>query len=268
VIGNLLNNASKYTPRGGHVELSVQPRGDELAISVRDDGMGIPPDRLEDVFKMFEQVEEPVAGSQGGLGIGLALVRRLVEMHGGRVEAFSEGHGKGSTFTVHLPIVEHHSDPGHDAPPLSVKPNARAKRVLVVDDNEDAGELLACMLEQDGFEVVIAKDGPSAIETAAAITPQLVILDIGLPGMNGYEVAARLRENAQLSDLRLIALTGWGSPDDRRRAFDAGFDVHLTKPVFADDLRRAIGIAIPSTLAPASAAISSGHGETQSHRGQ
>lgn len=248
VVSNLLNNASKYTPPGGQVDLSVERQGTEIVIAVRDNGMGIPPDRLEDVFEMFAQVNQPIDLSQGGLGIGLALVRRLVEMHGGRVEASSEGRGKGSTFTVRLPAADRRSPIGAaDSAPL-VRPTAGATKVLVVDDNEDAGELLAFMLEQDGFEAVIAKDGPSAIQTAGVLRPNLVILDIGLPGMSGYEVAMRLRQDVRLSNLSIIALTGWGTPEDKRRALESGFDLHLTKPVFAEDLRRAIGVVKPSTL--------------------
>jgi signal transduction histidine kinase/ActR/RegA family two-component response regulator len=251
VVSNLLNNASKYTPSGGHVRLSVRPHGEEIVIAVSDNGMGIPPDRLEDIFEMFEQVNQPLDRSQGGLGIGLALVRRLVEMHGGRVEASSEGQGKGSTFTVHLPRAERRTETGEaDAASPPAVANT-AKRVLVVDDNEDAGELLACMLEQDGFETAIAKDGPSAIQAAGTMKPNLVILDIGLPGMSGYEVAMKLRQNTRLKNLSIIALTGWGSPEDRRRALEAGFDLHLTKPVFAEDLRRAIRSVIPPTVAGA-----------------
>jgi CheY-like chemotaxis protein len=254
MISNLLNNASKYTPNGGNVELSVRRDGEDVVISVRDDGIGIPPDRLEDVFQMFEQVNTPLDRSQGGLGIGLALVRRLVEMHGGSVHATSDGNGKGSTFTVRLPTAQRRSTPIPIESPLADKALNGVQRILIVDDNEDAGELLAFMLQQDGFEAVIAKDGPSAIEAAGTLQPNVVILDIGLPGMNGYEVAVRLRQDARHSNLSIIALTGWGSPEDKRRALEAGFDVHLTKPVFADDLRRAMNALKPATSpAPGSA---------------
>ncbi len=240
VLSNLLNNASKYTPQGGRIELRVRKEGAELVITVRDDGVGIPPDRLEEVFEMFAQIEQPSDRSQGGLGIGLALVRRLVEMHGGSVVASSEGRGKGSTFTVRLPAEEAAAevDPSSEKAPLSVITGRR--RVLVVDDNEDARELLAVMLEQAGYETSTAEDGPSALETAAANSPNIVILDIGLPGMSGYEVAASLRRIPNLAKTAIIALSGWGSPEDKRRALDAGFDVHLTKPVFAEELGRAL----------------------------
>jgi signal transduction histidine kinase/CheY-like chemotaxis protein len=249
MISNLLNNASKYTPSGGNIELSVRRDGDEVVISVRDDGIGIPPERLEDVFRMFEQVNDPLDRSQGGLGIGLALVRRLVEMHGGRVDAKSDGNGRGSTFTLRLPSAEPGPSPIAADLPTAMKPTNCMQRILIVDDNEDAGELLAFMLQQDGFEAVIAKDGPSALETAGAMQPNVVILDIGLPGMSGYEVAVKLRQDARHSNVSIIALTGWGSPEDKRRALEAGFDVHLTKPVFADDLRRAMSALKPSAPA-------------------
>lgn len=254
IVSNLLNNASKYTPHGGHVELSVQRRGSEIVISVRDDGVGIPADRLEEVFEMFTQVDQPADRSQGGLGIGLALVRRLVEMHGGRVEAKSAGRDRGSTFTVHLPVDESRSAPDEHAarPPLSAAGGAR--RVLIVDDNEDARELLAMMLQQSGYETSTAEDGPVALEAARETNPQIVILDIGLPGMSGYEVAANLRQMPALSRTAIIALSGWGSPEDKRRAFEAGFDLHLTKPVFAEELHRALE-ALHSGEAPRPRAV-------------
>jgi signal transduction histidine kinase/ActR/RegA family two-component response regulator len=246
VVSNLLNNASKYTPPDGHIELVVRREGAEVVIEVRDDGMGIPSDHLEDIFQMFGQVNHALDRAQGGLGIGLALVKRLVEMHHGTVTAHSEGAGKGSTFTVRLPaasrnVVEVSNDT------VNAAPGGGARRVLVVDDNEDAGELLGFMLEQEGFEAVIVSDGPAAIRAATSIAPSVVILDIGLPGMSGYEVAAKLRESAQFSDTAIIALSGWGSPEDKRRAMDAGFDLHLTKPVFVEDLRRALGALSPQS---------------------
>jgi signal transduction histidine kinase/ActR/RegA family two-component response regulator len=250
VVSNLLNNASKYTPAGGKIELVVQPAGGDVVVEVRDDGMGIPPDRLEDIFQMFGQVNHALDRAQGGLGIGLALVRRLVEMHHGTVSAHSDGAGKGSTFIVRLPAASPPGAPVSDER-VSSTPRTGAKRVLVVDDNEDAGELLGFMLEQEGFEAVVVNDGPAAIQAATMMSPSVVILDIGLPGMSGYEVATRLRKDSSLSDTAIIALSGWGSPEDKRRAVDAGFDLHLTKPVFVEDLRRALGaVSPPSQRAP------------------
>jgi len=239
VIGNLLNNASNYTPPGGRIELRAEREGDWALIRVRDNGIGIPPDRLEEVFEMFSQINRTLERSQGGLGIGLALVRRLVEMHGGSVHAESPGPGQGSTFTVRLPLAP------AGAAEVSVPSPAFAQakqqqRVLVVDDNEDAAELLSLCLEQEGYLTAIAHDGPSALSAVGSFRPQIVILDIGLPGMSGYDVARALRQDERFSALALIALTGWGTPGDKEKALDAGFDLHLTKPVDARGLNGAL----------------------------
>ena len=240
IIGNLLNNASKYTPNGGHIELSVRREGDSVAISVSDNGLGVPSNCLDDVFQMFNQVDQSLHRAQGGLGIGLALVRTLVEMHGGRVQADSAGLNRGSTFTVRLPLAP--SERAQLAPPSERAPvTGHHDRVLVVDDNTDAADLLTLMLDQAGYETTAVADGPTAIEAAQRLTPQVVILDIGLPGMSGYEVAELLRKDPRLAGTSLIALTGWGTPEDKRKAFAAGFDIHLTKPVAAEDLRAALG---------------------------
>ena len=242
VISNLLNNSSKYTANGGIIELSVRREGDQVRIAVTDNGLGLPPECFEDIFQMFGQVNRALDRSHGGLGIGLALVRRLVEMHGGTVEAESAGPDQGSTFTVRLPLADGAAgeiagtNEGDEIDPED-------RRVLVVDDNDDAAELLAVMLQQRGYRTAIAHDGPEALDVAQTLAPNIVILDIGLPGLSGYEVAERLRSNARLRETALIALTGWGSPDDRRRAIAAGFDVHLTKPVSAEDLHAALGRA-------------------------
>jgi signal transduction histidine kinase/CheY-like chemotaxis protein len=242
VISNLLNNASKYTPNGGEIELSVRREGDTVAIAVSDNGLGLPTTCLDDVFQMFNQVDRSLHRAQGGLGIGLALVRTLVELHGGKVEAESAGLNRGSTFTVRLPLAP--SERAELSPISERAPAARRNdRILLVDDNTDAADLLALMLDQAGYETTAVTDGPAAIEAAQRLTPQIVILDIGLPGMTGYEVAEVLRQDPRLTGTSLIALTGWGTPEDKRKALAAGFDVHLTKPVAAEDLHAALGRA-------------------------
>jgi signal transduction histidine kinase/ActR/RegA family two-component response regulator len=239
VIGNLLNNASNYTPAGGHIELSAEREGDWAVIRVRDNGVGIPQDRLEDVFEMFSQVNRALERSQGGLGIGLALVRSLVEMHGGTAHAESAGADQGSTFTVRLPLASAPLEAADAPSPASPHPD-RARRILVVDDNEDAADLLTLALKQAGYLTETAYDGPSALTRVEAFQPQIVILDIGLPGMSGYDVARALRRDARFAALALVALTGWGTPGDKQKALEAGFDLHLTKPVDARGLNGAL----------------------------
>jgi signal transduction histidine kinase/ActR/RegA family two-component response regulator len=240
VIGNLLNNASNYTSPGGEIELSAWPDGDDVVIEVRDNGSGIPRDRLDDIFEMFSQVNRSMERSRGGLGIGLALVRSLVQMHGGTVKAASPGPGQGSTFTIRLPIAVSSERPASvDSEELAAKRNGQ-KRVLVVDDNEDAAEMLAIVLSQSGYQTKTAYLGRSAVTAVDEWAPQIVILDIGLPDINGYDVARELRNDESRSALQLIALTGWGTSDDKQKAMDAGFDVHLTKPVDAGELQRVL----------------------------
>jgi len=236
VLSNLLNNACKYTSRGGAIELVADRNGDEVVIEVRDSGVGIPPHRLTDIFEMFSQVDH----AHGGLGIGLALVRRLVEMHGGTVRASSEGTGTGSTFIVRLPLARG-AVSQREATPAALPPELRTEqRILVVDDNDDAAELLALMLEQSGYSTQVAHDGPAALAAVQSWHPEIVILDIGLPGMSGYDVARALRNEVRVADLALVALTGWGTERDKRDAAAAGFDAHLTKPVDARDLQRVL----------------------------
>jgi signal transduction histidine kinase/ActR/RegA family two-component response regulator len=250
VVSNLLNNASKYTPAGGLIELSAWQAGEHGVIEVRDNGIGIPPEHLEHVFEMFSQVNRATEGSRGGLGIGLALVRSLVELHGGVVSAKSVGAGQGSTFTVKLPLADAPCGGVEAERPSWHRPRDK-RRVLVVDDNDDAADLLSLMLEQAEYATTKASDGPSALAAVESWTPDVVILDIGLPGMSGYEVARALRRKQDCAGLELIALTGWGSHEDKQRAMDAGFDVHLTKPVDAEKLYGAL--AQLEARAPASA---------------
>ncbi|MBX9583697.1 MAG: response regulator [Gemmataceae bacterium] len=229
VIGNLLNNAAKYTDPGGHITLTLGRDGGEAVIRVRDTGAGIAADMLPRVFDLFTQVDRTLDRSQGGLGVGLTLVRRLAELHGGWVRASSGGPGAGSEFEVRLPaLAAGAAKPGANGRPRrAARPNYR---VLVVDDNADAADSLALLLELAGDTVRTAGSGPRALEVAGSFRPEVVLLDIGLPGMDGYEVARRLRGQPDGGRVLLVALTGYGRDDDRRRAAEAGFDHHLTKP--------------------------------------
>ena len=228
---NLLNNAAKYTERGGRIDLRAELQGSDVVVSVTDTGIGIPADKLPTLFEMFSQVEEALSRSQGGLGIGLCLVKRLVEMHGGSVEAKSGGLGQGSEFVVRLPIVVEQtyprqvSDDGDQAQPTS------DLRILVVDDNRDAAESLAMLLKMMGNNVHTAHDGEEAVTAAREFQPQLVLCDIGLPKLNGYEACRQMKAQAWDKNMILIAVTGWGQANDRRKAREAGFDDHLVKPV-------------------------------------
>lgn len=233
VISNLLNNAAKYTPRGGRIELTVERDGSHVEIAVRDNGLGIAPEMLHKVFEMFTQVGRTIDQAQGGLGIGLALVTRLVEMHGGTVKAESEGHGKGSRFIVRLPLAEAPVTAEITGVKATIAESPTPRRILVVDDNVDGAKSLSLLLNLAGHTTSVAYSGPAALERARSFAPEVVFLDIGLPGMNGYEVARQLRAEPNGAALTLVALTGWGTDDDRKRAHDAGFDHHLTKPVDA-----------------------------------
>jgi signal transduction histidine kinase/CheY-like chemotaxis protein len=229
VVSNLLNNAAKYTPRGGAIVVAAERDGDHAVVVVSDNGIGIPPESLQAVFQMFTQVPHPTEHSPGGLGIGLSLVRSLVELHGGTVSAASEGVGAGSVFTVRLPLMDEH----RPAPPPAPREASAAPaglRLLVVDDNRDAAETLAALLGAMGHTAPVAADGRQALRMIASLRPQLVFLDIGMPGMSGYEVAQAVRADPQFDGVRLVALTGWGGAEDRARSRAAGFDVHLTKP--------------------------------------
>jgi CheY-like chemotaxis protein len=239
VFANLLNNAAKYTRPGGNIEVIARAEPRHVAVSVRDNGSGIPPEMLTKVFALFTQATNPSERSQGGLGIGLSLVEGLVRLHGGSVEARSEGLDQGSEFIVRLPRAEAGAAP---APAPAAAPQETAQsvpsevpksrpRVLVVDDNRDAAGTLAELLEMLGSEVSVAHDGASAIVCTDQFKPDVVLLDIGLPDINGYEVARSIRSLAGLRQPRLIALTGWGQDEDKRLAEQAGFDEHWTKPV-------------------------------------
>ncbi|MDB5806517.1 MAG: sensor hybrid histidine kinase [Betaproteobacteria bacterium] len=239
VVGNLLHNASKYSPPKAAIALTLVMRGDTVQVSVRDNGIGIAAGLLEKVFDLFVQAGYSPDSAQDGLGIGLSLVKRLVEMHGGRVEAFSAGAGRGSEFLVTLPLLREELDAV--APPRIPAPpgQGRAKRILVVDDNADAADAIAMLLGSGGHEVHTAYEAVSAIEEVKRFAPEVVLLDIGLPGMNGYELARELR--GITSNVLMIALTGYGQDRDRKQAKEAGFDHHLTKPVDLANLSALLG---------------------------
>ena len=232
VLGNLLTNAAKYTPEHGRIELSVRREGQHAVIAVTDNGIGIPPRALPIVFDMFFQVPTGAARSQGGLGIGLSLVQRLVEMHGGTVTAASPGEGQGSTFTVRLPVVQQQqvdAPTGQDQVAPIGKTASRLK-VLVADDNVDAAESLAILLELGGHQATVAHDGHTALRLVVEGRPDLAFLDIGMPGLTGYEVARMIRQTSWVDQTVLVALTGWGADHDQDHARKAGFNHHLTKP--------------------------------------
>ncbi len=254
VVGNLLNNAVKYTPEGGHISLSAWAVDGQVVVRVTDDGIGIPPELVPHVFDTFIQARCSPDRSQGGLGLGLTLVRHMVELHGGSVEARSAGEGKGSEFVVRLPLSAKEAEDGESAGGSRDEPkvaatttatverpvisNAGKRRILLVEDNPDAAELMATVLKMDGHEVVVAHEGPVALQAAAECHPEVVLLDIGLPGMDGFEVARRVRQDPDLAGTMLVALTGYGREEDLQRSREAGFDHHLVKPVDIDALRR------------------------------
>jgi PAS domain S-box-containing protein len=231
VFSNLLNNAAKYTRHGGHITVAVEVEGDELRVRVRDNGTGIAPEMLGKVFGLFTQVQHPSERHQGGLGIGLSLVDGLVRLHGGRVQAHSEGVDRGSEFVVHLPRLQRTRPAAALPPPAAGAPAPGGRRILVVDDNEDAASTLAELLDMAGHAVEVAHDGRSAVERTGQFRPDVVLLDIGLPDISGYEVARRIRGLGGVRQPLLVALTGWGQAQDKQAAAQAGFDLHWTKPV-------------------------------------
>ena len=241
VVANLLNNASKYTGEGGRIELAASGGAGEASILVRDNGAGIEPQLLDRVFDLFVQGERALDRGQGGLGIGLTLVKRLVELHQGRVEAESEGPGKGSTFRVTLPCISAvESQPRAPAAPARSSAEVYGRRVLVVDDNVDAAESTAAFLRLEGHEVKAVHDGLQALASLKVFDPHVVVLDIGLPGLDGYAVARQLRERGDTSHVLLIALTGYGQKEDRARAAESGFDYHFVKPADPREIQFAI----------------------------
>jgi two-component system CheB/CheR fusion protein len=240
VLANLLNNAAKYTDEGGEITLAVERDADQAIVRVRDTGAGISPEMLSRVFDLFTQVDDTLDRSQGGLGIGLTLVKSLVELHGGRVEVTSDGVGKGSEFVVRLPALagETPAAPVAWAEEGPVVP----RRVLVVDDNRDSAESLATLLRLGSHEVVTAHNGMKALEAAHTFRPDVVLLDIGLPGMTGFEVARTLRARPDTQPALIVAMTGYGQDTDRDRSREAGFDHHLVKPLDPSEVRRLLAI--------------------------
>jgi CheY-like chemotaxis protein len=230
IISNLLNNSAKYTEAGGQIWLTIRREKNWATISVRDSGIGIAPEMLPHVFQLFAQVDRTANRAQGGLGIGLTLVKTLTEMHGGEVHAHSAGLGQGSEFVIRLPLAAQQAS--SNPPRAEDRPGSGLgqRRILVVDDNRDAAMSMRMLLKVLGADVRVAFNGPDALQLIEEYKPAVVLLDIGMPGMDGYEVARRIRQQNKFDDVMLIALTGWGREDDRRRSQSAGFDQHLTKP--------------------------------------
>jgi len=238
---NILNNAAKYTPAGGDIRVRAQAQGRDAVVSIRDNGVGIPPALLDSVFDLFAQGERTLDRAEGGLGIGLTLARRIVELHGGSISASSAGAGQGAEFVVRLPRLptqDAHAPAGEPAAASAV-PQGPRRTILVVDDNVDSANSMAVLLRMGGHDVEVAHDGPTALDRVNAKHPDVVLLDIGLPGMSGYQVAEELRRMNQ-PGLRIYAMTGYGQRQDRRRSQEAGFDGHLVKPVVPQDLLKLI----------------------------
>lgn len=245
VFANLLNNAAKYTPNGGHIWLSIEHAGDSVVVRVKDTGIGIETENLPRLFDLFYQVDRSFNRAEGGLGLGLTLVQRLVEMHGGKVQVRSDGLNRGSEFTVHLTVVTEVSVLGHGAPAHDTgrSANSRGRRILVADDFPQSAEILARLLRQDGNVVQIARDGVEAIEAAAQFRPDVVVLDISMPKLGGYEAARIIREQPWGKRMFLVALSGWGHHLDQQRSKDSGFDAHLTKPAKYEKLKELLDLA-------------------------
>jgi len=236
VIANLLTNAAKYTPPGGRIWLVLQRDGDDAVVRVRDNGLGMSPELLGRVFEIFTQGHRGLDRGEGGLGIGLTIARKLMSLHRGTVTASSEGTGLGSEFVVRLPLLHEATTPSAERDGAAALAG-EGRRVLVVDDNVDAAQSLALLLDMWGFETVTANDGTTAVAEAERHAPQAVLLDVGLPGLDGYEVARRLRRMPGLGAIPIVAITGYGTEEDEQLARAAGFSDHLVKPVDADRLR-------------------------------
>jgi PAS domain S-box-containing protein len=258
LLSNLLNNAAKYTPRNGRIQLSAALDGDAVVITVADSGIGIAPDMLARVFEMFVRVDHSLERAESGLGVGLTLARRLAELHGGSLVAHSAGLGKGSQFVLRLKVAgaaqAAEIPPRAQDPVPAVRPK-RKRRVLIVDDNVDHAESLATLLRLDGHEAHTAYSGLEAIEAVSSVRPEIVLLDIGMPGLNGYETARRIHERAGSDEITLVAISGWAQAKDRQLSQASGFDRHLVKPVDPDELRSLIGEDLRRARAPGSRAL-------------
>ncbi len=236
VLGNLLSNAVKFTPEGGRIELNISKESGSAVIRVKDNGMGIAPENIPSIFEMFVQVDASLERPTSGLGLGLTLVKKLVELHSGSVEVHSGGKGQGTEFTLRLPILQQEQHP-------SALPNAKprtevvGRRILIVDDNVDAATMLSLMLNRMGNETHTASDGRAGVAAAEALRPEIIVMDIGLPQMNGYDACSHIRKQPWGRDIRIIALTGWGQAEDRQKSKDAGFNAHLVKPVDIEELK-------------------------------
>jgi CheY-like chemotaxis protein len=244
ILSNLLTNAAKYSDPGSHIEIAATAQDGTLSLSIKDDGIGIAPESLAGIFDMFSQVEGVRGRSDGGLGIGLALVKGLTELHGGAIEARSAGLGHGSEFIVRLPL-----SPSYRVTSTRVAdpaPRPARSRILIADDNRDAADSLSMLLELAGHEVRVAHHGRAAVSLAQAFRPDIALLDIGMPDLSGYEVAQELRREPWGQEIQLIALTGWGQEKDRQQALDSGFDQHLTKPIDPDQLEALLANSRPT----------------------
>ncbi|HSC65495.1 MAG TPA: ATP-binding protein, partial [Caldimonas sp.] len=239
ILSNLLTNAAKYSEPGCAIHLAAAVEGQTLSLSVRDEGIGIAPESIGGIFDMFSQVDAGSGMSNGGLGIGLALVKGLTELHGGTVEARSPGLRRGSEFIVRLPLLP--AATARAPVPNAPEVGSVRQKILIADDNHDAAESIAMILGLAGHDVRVANSGHSALELAQSFRPDTALLDIGMPDLSGLEVCRRLRQEAWATGIRLIALTGWGQEHDRRRALESGFDIHLSKPVDPDYLEQLIG---------------------------
>jgi CheY-like chemotaxis protein len=243
VFSNLFNNACQYTERGGHIWLTGERQKDEVVLLVKDSGIGMPADQLDGIFEMFTQVDGESERPRRGLGIGLTLVRRLVQLHGGTVTARSEGRGLGSEFEVRLPVLESEEELEHSVP--IQQPEAGSRRILVVDDNQDSADSIATLLQMSGHKTFLAHDGLAAVEAAERLRPEVILLDLGLPKIGGIDACRRIRSHAWGKGMVIVALTGWGQENDRRKTREAGFDAHLVKPVDYGELLQLLAALLP-----------------------